>query len=212
MNARGSKTPPDRAVSDRQLLQRWRDGDARAGNQLFRRHFRDMYRFFHHKVGGDADDLIQATFFACVRARDQFQGRSSFRTYLYRVARNVLYAYYRDRGRRRVDFSATSLGDLSYMKWLLDQDPKLIHERGAHDFPLMWFAALNGSLEVAELLLHHGADVDQESMGTTALHLCARRGRTELADWLLERGADPDLVDGKRGESARQLLEGRANG
>ncbi len=112
MNAGSRDADTDRASSDRQLLQRWRDGDARAGNLLFRRHFRDMYRFFHHKVGADADDLIQATFFNCVRARDQFEGRSSFRTYLYRVARNVLYAYYRDRGRRRVDFSATSLADL----------------------------------------------------------------------------------------------------
>jgi hypothetical protein len=36
--------------SDFALLERWCAGDASAGEQLFTRHFADIYRFFEHKV------------------------------------------------------------------------------------------------------------------------------------------------------------------
>ena len=43
-------------------------------NELFERHFEPVYRFFFHKVEGDAVDLVQRTFLACVEARDRFRG------------------------------------------------------------------------------------------------------------------------------------------
>jgi RNA polymerase sigma-70 factor (ECF subfamily) len=76
---------------DLNLLQRWRDGDQRAGQELCTRHFAEIYRFFEHKLPGEADDLTQQTFLACVKARDQFRGQSTFRTYLFSIARNELY-------------------------------------------------------------------------------------------------------------------------
>lgn len=90
--------------------------------------------------------------------------------------------------------TAVSLGDLESVRFWLDRDVTLIHERGAHDFPLFWYVVQGGSLDAGELLLERGADVDQESMGTTALHFCAKRGRHECAHWLLEHGADPNAV------------------
>jgi len=91
--------------------------------------------------------------------------------------------------------TAVSLGDVASVKAWLADDPTLIHERGAHDFALMWYAAIGGgSIETAELLANAGASVDQESVGTTALHWCARRGRYDLARWLLDRGANPEAV------------------
>ncbi|NVB85393.1 MAG: sigma-70 family RNA polymerase sigma factor [Kofleriaceae bacterium] len=95
------------------LLERWRNGDATAGRDLFRRHFADIYRFFEHKVGGDADDLAQRTFAACVASRDRFRAQSSFRTYLFAIARNELYTYLRKLPRgEHVDFQDTSIADL----------------------------------------------------------------------------------------------------
>jgi RNA polymerase sigma factor (sigma-70 family) len=104
----------NRAVEpDLALLERWRGGDQQAGQDLFVRHFADIYRFFEHTVGGDADDLAQRTFLACVRARDQFAGRSTFRTYLFAIARNELYMYLRARPRREhVDFEVTSIAEI----------------------------------------------------------------------------------------------------
>ena len=101
-------------TTDVELLRRWREGDAKAGNELFRRHFHSLYRFFRDKTTGGADDLIQATFLACVRARDQFRGDSSFRTYLFTVARHQLYRHIRAHARApELDFAHTSLLDIA---------------------------------------------------------------------------------------------------
>ena len=108
--------------------------------------------------------------------------------------------------------TAVSLGDLESISFWLERDPSLVHERGAHDFPLMWYAAHNGSLEVAELLVHHGVEVDQESMGSTALHICASRGRTEFASWLLERGANPEAVGYARDRAGETPMQVAAAG
>ncbi|WP_428263426.1 RNA polymerase sigma factor [Haliangium sp.] len=102
--------------SDLDLLEQWRSGDQRAGNELFQRHFDSIYRFFDNKVHGDIDELVQSTFLACVRSRDQFRGQSSFRTYLFTVARHELYRYLRRRRRdgERLDFGVTSIEDLGH--------------------------------------------------------------------------------------------------
>jgi RNA polymerase sigma-70 factor (ECF subfamily) len=98
---------------DLAVLQRWRDGDRRAGEELCGRHFDEIYRFFEHKIPGDADDLTQQTFLSCVRARDQFRGQSSFRTYLFAIARNELYMRLRKLPRfEHVDLEVSSLYEL----------------------------------------------------------------------------------------------------
>jgi RNA polymerase sigma factor (sigma-70 family) len=103
----------EQAVDDLALLERWRNGDQRAGQQLFARHFESLYRFFEHKVGGDADDLVQKTFTSCVAARDRFRGDSSFRTYLFSIARNELYTYLRRLPKaEHVDFDVISIAEI----------------------------------------------------------------------------------------------------
>jgi len=98
---------------DLELLERWRAGDSRAGQDLFARHFADIYRFFEYKVGADADELSQRTFMACIGARDRFRGGSTFRTYLFAIARNQLYSFLRRLpSGEHVDFDAVSLADL----------------------------------------------------------------------------------------------------
>jgi RNA polymerase sigma-70 factor (ECF subfamily) len=83
------------ADPDFDLLVAWREGDPAAGNLLFDRHFRSLHRFFRNKSSNEVDDLVQQTFLACVEARDRFQGHSSFRTYLFAAARNILFKSYR---------------------------------------------------------------------------------------------------------------------
>ena len=86
--------------TDFQLLEAWRAGDRAAGTELFNRHFNGLYRFFRNKVGDDADDLVQQTFLACVQTKDSFRGDSSFRTFLFSIARRRLYDHLRQRQRR----------------------------------------------------------------------------------------------------------------
>ena len=95
------------------LLDRWRTGDQQAGEALCARYFDAIYRFFENKLASEADDLTQQTFLACIKSRDRFRGASSFRTYLYSIARNELYMRLRKLPRfEPVDLEASSLADL----------------------------------------------------------------------------------------------------
>ena len=95
------------------LLERWRSGDQQAGEALCARYFEPIYRFFENKLSGEADDLTQQTFLACVKSRDRFRGTSSFRTYVYSIARNELYMRLRTITRfEHIDVDALSLADL----------------------------------------------------------------------------------------------------
>lgn len=100
-------------ASDAELFAAWRAGDQRAGNDLTARYFDSLYGFFRNKVGDNIDDLLQETMLACVAAGERFEGRSSFRTYLFGIARNILFAHLRSRQRdRAVDFEHASIEDL----------------------------------------------------------------------------------------------------
>lgn len=101
------------APDDLALLAAWRSGDKAAGEQLFARHFDSLCAFFVTKCA-DADELVQRTLLACVGARDQFRAQSSFRTYLFAIARNELHQYLRRtrRDRERIDFDTTSVAQL----------------------------------------------------------------------------------------------------
>lgn len=86
-----------------ELLAAWRDGDTAAGNQLLRKHFKPIFRFFATKVGDLAEDLAQKTFLGAVQSRDRFREGSTFRTYLFAIARRQLYMHFRTQGRRGSD-------------------------------------------------------------------------------------------------------------
>jgi RNA polymerase sigma factor (sigma-70 family) len=101
--------------ADFALLERWRAGDRAAGEELFAHQFAGLYRFFATKCDGDADELVQATLAACVGAKESIRGDSSFRGYLFTVARHELYRYFRTRRRDRdlLDFTTASVADLA---------------------------------------------------------------------------------------------------
>ena len=167
---------------DLELLERWRAGDSRAGQDLFARHFADIYRFFEYKVGADADELSQRTFMACIGARDRFRGGSTFRTYLFAIARNQLYTFLRRLPRaEHVDFEQTSIADLM---------PSLGSQLGrARDIERLRLALVSLPAEQQLLLeLHYWHELDAEALGevfeTTpgAIRVRLLRARRALRD------------------------------
>jgi RNA polymerase sigma factor (sigma-70 family) len=102
-------------ATDLELLDRWCDGDKDAGGQLFRRHYPAVYRFFETKVEKDVDEPVQETFLACVRKRDQFRRESSFRTFLFAIARLVLHEHWRRKRSQEpaIDFNEISVASLT---------------------------------------------------------------------------------------------------
>lgn len=99
---------------DEDLLAAWGDGDEGAGRRLFARHFEALARFFRNKTERGHEDLIQRTFLAALEARQRFRGESSFRAYLFGIARNMLRRHWRDARRddQFLDFRDVSVADL----------------------------------------------------------------------------------------------------
>lgn len=107
-----SRDPDRTTCPDVELLDRWQAGDPGAGQALFGRHFDAIYRFFANK-SSDPDELVQATFLACLHARARFRKQASFRTFLFAIARNTLLHHLRGLSRaRRFDPEHSSIADL----------------------------------------------------------------------------------------------------
>lgn len=103
------------ARSDLDLLDAWRDGDLTAADALIKRHFGPLCRFFRNKIDRGIEDLIQTTLLTCVERRDRFPEGWSFRTFLFVVARDQLYMYWRKQNRKGVQIEPgiTSVVDLN---------------------------------------------------------------------------------------------------
>lgn len=79
------------AVDDRDLLERLRAGDEAAFEALVERHDRALRRVARTFVRTDAaaDDVVQETWLAVVRGLSGFEGRSSLRTWIFRILTNL---------------------------------------------------------------------------------------------------------------------------
>lgn len=101
--------------TDLELLDAWRSGDLSAGDELFNRHFVPIHRFFRNKIDEDGlEDLVQQTFMACVEGRERFRSDSTFKTYLFGVANNLLRDHYRAQRKEpeKIDFGTSSAIDV----------------------------------------------------------------------------------------------------
>lgn len=87
-----------RALEDAALVQRAQAGEPGAFDEIFLRYRGQVYSLAYRMTGNcpEAEDLCQEIFLLTFRKLDSFKGRSSFSTWLYRVAMNRL----RDHGRR----------------------------------------------------------------------------------------------------------------
>ncbi len=78
-------------------------GDQDAFDALVARHRLRVFNLARALVGddGEAEDLVQETFVRAWRSVGRFRGQSTFRTWLYRVALNVIHTHLARRARRR---------------------------------------------------------------------------------------------------------------
>ncbi len=88
------------ASSDESLLARYREGDGKAFEILYARHRQSLYRFLFGLSGKPelAEEVYQDTWLSLIRSSSQPQGRATFRTWLFQIARNRLIDHWRKHG------------------------------------------------------------------------------------------------------------------
>jgi len=87
---------------DEVLVSRAQRGDRDALVALYERYVKEIYGYLLSHLGevSDAEDVTSETFLRLVGAIDSFRERSSFRTWLYSIARNQMRDHWRRNGRR----------------------------------------------------------------------------------------------------------------
>jgi len=90
----------DGEPGDEELMQRYRDGDAAAFNTLYARHKGPLYRYFLRQCESEnlAEELFQDVWMKLIKARDRYEPRARFNTWLYTLAHNRLVDHYRRTG------------------------------------------------------------------------------------------------------------------
>ena len=87
--------------ADEDLMLRYRDGDARAFEQLYARHKGALYRYLLRQCNDTAitEELFQDIWLKVINARSRYTVEAKFSTYLYHLAHNRLIDHYRSHKR-----------------------------------------------------------------------------------------------------------------
>ncbi len=182
-------------IADAELLEAWRAGEREAGDELLRRHFLGVFRFFTAHPGVDAEELTQRTFEACIAARDRVRDR--FGAYLYGIARNQLLREWEKKGTRGtpVSSSGDSVGALatSPSMRVARHEEQLLFVRGLAAMPREFATVLEAfywdDRSIPEIATQLGI-----AEGTVKSRLF--RGKALLRAWLESAKEDDELRSG----------------
>lgn len=84
-------------ATDEELMQRYRDGDVRAFEILYTRHKGPVYRYLLRQCGvaALAEELFQDVWMKLIKARERYEVRAKFTTWLYTLAHHRVIDHYR---------------------------------------------------------------------------------------------------------------------
>ena len=90
-------------MSDHDLIREVLKGDQIAIQELHGRYVDRIFHYIFMQTNNyhDAEELLQDVFFKAASQLHQFNGTSSFKTWVFKIARNTVIDYYRKNKRRR---------------------------------------------------------------------------------------------------------------
>jgi ankyrin repeat protein len=103
-----------------------------------------------------------------------------------------------NRGKILDIYEAAAAGDLSRMQVLIDEEPERVHAIGIDGFQPLGLACFFGHLEIVDLLVTLGAQIDSPSrnqLHATPLQSATAAGHINIVRMLLEHGADPNVSE-----------------
>lgn len=85
------------STPDEDLMLRYRDGDARAFEELYARHRGGLFRYVLRQVGfrAAADEVFQEVWMRIIASRSRYRVEARFATFLYRIAHNCVMDHFR---------------------------------------------------------------------------------------------------------------------
>jgi len=179
-------------LTDRELVDRARQGDVDAFGQLVRRHQQRIMRLALHMLRSrsEAEDVAQETFIRAYQALSRFDGRSEPYTWLYRIAVNLSLNTIRARKTARTSGDAN---DPRLEAFMVEQRPE---------------AANPGQTAVARQqyqALAAGIDSLSDTLRTTLILVCVDGLSHEEAAQVL--GAPEGTIAWRVHEARRKLRE-----
>lgn len=125
----GGKPVMRKPDPDIDLVERARNGDTHAFDELVRKYTPKLYGLVYHMTSNrdDTNDLLQDVFAKAYRSLKRFRGKSSFYTWIYSIATNMTLNFLKKRNRRRTlsldDVDLTIENDPDYIEATSKSDP-----------------------------------------------------------------------------------------
>lgn len=151
---------------DEELMTAYAGGEVGAFAVLYERHKGGLYRYLLRQCRdiAEAQELFQEVWLSVIRARERYQARARFTTYLYHLARNRLIDHYRRRahspvsGRRvdTLDYDKADGEDASAVAAATRAPEELLHEKRLGERLLQALSALPAAQREAFLLREEG--------------------------------------------------------
>jgi RNA polymerase sigma-70 factor (ECF subfamily) len=180
----------NKARSDEELMLGYRDGDAAAFEALYGRYKGSLYRYLLRqcRVAAVAEELFQDVWLNLVRARERYEVKAKFATYLFHLAHNRLIDYYR----RQAAGLPLSYSDDAALEELPDSRQVAPETRLDLKRQAARLKQLIGDLPEAQreaFLLHEEAGLSLEEIaGVTGVNAETAKSRLRYAVAKLKRG------------------------
>ncbi|WP_026674798.1 RNA polymerase sigma factor [Alkalihalobacterium bogoriense] len=146
---------------------------------IYRRYFNDVYQFIvsFTKSQDEAEDLTQEVFIRLCKALKTFEGKSELKTFVFSIARHVVFDHYRKRKRRArlqdfilqsLRFQQKSTEEMVEQRESISELYSALHElkpkakmvvllRGLQEFSIKETAEIMGFTESNVKVLYHRA-------------------------------------------------------
>lgn len=102
------------------------EGEEEAFIQLYHQHVQALYRFVYSKTNNqqDAEDITSETFLQALKNLRSFSGKSTFKNWLYGIAKHLILAKYRE----RYNTATLELDENAYVQEPVDQTEEMTAE------------------------------------------------------------------------------------
>lgn len=164
--------------SETSLIEEAKQGSARAFSQVLRLHQAELRGYLAGLIrdAEAADDVAQEAFLGAYRSLETFKGDSSFRTWLFAIAKNKAYQYLRDEGRKQAQHGESL--KLAVSRWVVEAaERERDSQNAARELTVLEDCVGKLPKTSARLL----ADHYQNHM--TADQIARETGRSEVSVW-----------------------------